>query len=90
MAFVCELQQWISLCKRLGDTNLVTLGLSVFGIALLIVVKEVIEPKLKTKFKFNVPLPIDILLVIGFTLFSRFMKLHDKNDVAIIGQIPTG
>ena len=85
-----KLQQWISICKRLGDTNLVTLGLSVFGIALLLVVKEVVEPRLKKKFKLNVPIPIDIMLVIGFTVFSHFMKLHDRNNVNIMGDIPRG
>lgn len=76
--------------KRLGETNLATLGLSIFGIALLMIVKEVVEPQIKKRFKVNAPIPIDILLVIGFTLFSWGMKLNLKYQVDIMGDIPTG
>ncbi|CAG2163251.1 unnamed protein product [Oppiella nova] len=81
---------WIGIAEQLVHTNLVTLGLSAFGIALLVFVKEYIEPKLKAKFKTNIPFPIDIMLVIGFTIFSWLMNLHTKYQVGIMGNIPKG
>ncbi|CAG2114065.1 unnamed protein product [Medioppia subpectinata] len=81
---------WIGIAKELPHTNLVTLGLSAFGIGLLIVVKEFIEPKIKKRFKTNIPFPIDIMLVIGFTIFSWLMNLHKNHNVGIMLDIPKG
>ncbi|XP_054163080.1 prestin-like isoform X2 [Oppia nitens] len=82
--------KWVAICEQLVHTNLVTLGLSIFGISLLVLVKEIIEPKIKKRFKTNIPFPIDILLVIGFTLFSWLMDLHKTQSVDIMGDIPKG
>ncbi|XP_052823905.1 sulfate transporter isoform X3 [Octopus bimaculoides] len=76
--------------SNIPDTNLVTLGVSASAIFILAVVKEHINNNPKIKPKLKMPVPIELIMVVLGTVTSYFLKLGDKHNVVIVGNIPTG
>ncbi|CAJ0961468.1 unnamed protein product, partial [Mesorhabditis belari] len=70
--------------------HLLTTCLSIFLIFSLFVLKNLIDPRLRSALRLTVPLPYDLTLMLLGTMFSRFFSLSDLYGVAIIGNIPTG
>ncbi len=70
-----------------SDSNWQTILLSAFCIIYLVIFKELINPWIKKKIKFD--FPSELVLVIMATLFSHFIKLKDYG-VKTIGTIPNG
>lgn len=57
-------------------------------VAILIVTKEFINPKVESKIK--VPIPIELIVVILGTLSSKFLNLNTNHTVKIVGYIAKG
>jgi sulfate/bicarbonate/oxalate exchanger SAT-1, putative (fragment) len=85
-----SLQSWLDLLQGISGTNIVTLLLAISVMLVLIVFKEIIEPALKTRFKINTAIPIDIFVLILGTFISYILKLHKMHSISIMGEIPTG
>ncbi|RWS04327.1 solute carrier family 26 member 10-like protein [Dinothrombium tinctorium] len=81
---------WINIGEEIKTTNLFTLSVSVVSIIILVLVKEVLEPKLRKKINCNIPFPIDLMVIVVVTTVSYFFKFNEKFKVDIMGKIPTG
>ncbi|KAK3595081.1 hypothetical protein CHS0354_043181 [Potamilus streckersoni] len=80
----------ISLAKSLGQTNIATVLLSIGVIIILIIVKDFVNPKLKSKFKINFPIPIDLIMVIVVTFISYMGQFENRFRVKVLGVVPRG
>lgn len=81
----------VDLCKKVPETNLVTLGLSCCSIVILVFFNEYVKPLVQKKFpNWKVPIPIE-LIVIGLGIVaSYFLDLEVNHDVHIVKTVPTG
>lgn len=75
---------------RIPQSNLYTLGLSVFGVAFLYVGKEYVSPLMNKHLPAKVPMPYELLLIIISTFISYCLNLNTYHDVPIVGKIPAG
>lgn len=75
---------------NLPETNAVTFIASLLCMLLLFVVKEYINNNPKIKPHLKMPVPIELIVVVLGTLISFFVKLEEKYDVKIVGDIPVG
>ncbi|CAJ0582207.1 unnamed protein product, partial [Mesorhabditis spiculigera] len=72
----------------LGKTNLVVLGVSVFGLVFLHLGREYVNPRVKKVSK--IPVPLELILVIIGVIVSWSLGLADNYDVKIVNKIPRG
>ncbi|KAH8875180.1 Chloride anion exchanger [Schistosoma japonicum] len=70
------------------ETNITTLLISLICIFIVWCFKHYINPKVSTKIHFTIPIEL-IVLVIG-TVFSKFYLLNQRYGVSIVGEIPVG
>ncbi|XP_063865117.1 prestin-like isoform X3 [Scylla paramamosain] len=68
--------------------NPAAMVISGLTIATLAFNNEVLKPWVRTKTK--IPVPIELLVVIGGTVASYFGHLNDNYNIRIVGEIPTG
>lgn len=69
-------------------TNLNSIIFSFFMILILFTFKEWIEPMLKKRNSF--PIPIDLLMVIFAILLSWLFKFNQTFDIQVVKHVPTG
>ncbi|GMT11334.1 hypothetical protein PFISCL1PPCAC_2631, partial [Pristionchus fissidentatus] len=74
--------------KEIPNTNLMALGISVFGIVFLSIGRDYVNPYVKRYSK--VPVPLELILVIIGTIFSVFMNLKKDYHIKIVDIIPRG
>ncbi|XP_013411867.1 solute carrier family 26 member 6-like [Lingula anatina] len=79
---------YIQFFPALPQTNLTALIMSAICILTLVLIKECINARFKSKMK--VPIPAELLVVIGGTLVCYFVKLDEVYDLVVVGDIPTG
>ncbi|XP_041702747.1 solute carrier family 26 member 6 [Coregonus clupeaformis] len=77
----------IDICRHLPQTNIAAVVVTLVALAVLIVVKEL---NIYYEKKMPVPIPIELLTIIGATLISYYCKLNSQYKVAVIGKIPRG
>ncbi|KAH9521111.1 hypothetical protein DERF_004787 [Dermatophagoides farinae] len=82
------IKTWIILAKHYDAINIHCLIFSIISIAILIVSKELLEPKLKNFTSF--PLPIDLILVITSIVLSWLFKFNHQFDIQVVKKVPTG
>ncbi|XP_052780463.1 prestin-like isoform X2 [Mya arenaria] len=75
---------------RLGDTNYVTVIISVICIAILYSVSRFINQNPKLKPKMFMPVPIELIVVVLGTVISYAIKLETAHNVPVVSDIPTG
>lgn len=73
-----------------GNINQYTAMLSACSILFLLIIKELIEPKLRKRYKWLTNLPSELMLMIFVILASWYWKFYEQLDIKIIGQVPTG
>lgn len=73
---------------RLPSANLLQILISVLCIATLVLVKKCINERFASRMKF--PIPVDIIVVIIFTLASHFGQLEEKFGVKVLKTVPKG
>lgn len=73
---------------NLPSVNLIQVLISILSLATLVLVKKCINERFSSKLK--VPIPIDIIIVVIFTLASHFGHLEQKFNVKILKTIPKG
>uniref|UniRef100_A0A915BYJ3 STAS domain-containing protein n=1 Tax=Parascaris univalens TaxID=6257 RepID=A0A915BYJ3_PARUN len=72
----------------LPQSNYVSIGLSIFGIAFLSIGRDYVNPWFKKRSP--VPLPLELILVIIATVFSVVMNLKTEYHVKVVDYIPQG
>ncbi|KAE9551632.1 hypothetical protein FO519_005160 [Halicephalobus sp. NKZ332] len=73
---------------NIHNTNLMTLGISVFGLILLYVGKEYINPMVKKRIV--IPIPFDLILIVIGIAFSSTFEIKKDYNVKIVNNIPRG
>ncbi|KAG5682407.1 hypothetical protein PVAND_011760 [Polypedilum vanderplanki] len=68
--------------------NVTSIILSTLTILLLLLNNEILKPILARKTK--IPIPIELFVVVGGTLFSKYIRLYENFNVILIGHIPLG
>lgn len=76
------------LVANVTKINTVTMSTAFLCIVLLIVSKQWIEPVVKRKYNF--PIPIELIVVVFGTLLSYLTNMKRDFGVATVGNIPTG
>ncbi|XP_064602435.1 prestin-like [Liolophura sinensis] len=79
---------YIAIFRDITKTNVADLLIAVISIIVLVLVKECINERFKSKMK--MPVPIDLIVVIIGTIISHFGRLSEVFGVTIVGQIPPG
>ncbi|GMR59614.1 hypothetical protein PMAYCL1PPCAC_29809 [Pristionchus mayeri] len=74
--------------KEIPNTNLMALGISVFGIVFLSIGRDYVNPFVKKYSK--IPVPLELILVIIGTVFSVVMNLKEDYHIKIVDIIPRG
>ncbi|KAM4022958.1 solute carrier family 26 member 6-like [Anomaloglossus baeobatrachus] len=77
----------VSLFRRIHQTNIGTLVVSLVALVFLFAVKEVNQ---RLHSKLCMPIPIELVVLIISTAVSYGMNLHENYGVGIVGNIPTG
>ena len=73
---------------QIPNTHLPTLYVSIGCMGFMLIMNEIVKPKVSKKCRF--PIPAELMTVIGFTIISYFMELGPKYGVAVVGNIPRG
>ena len=81
---------YIELFNQISHSNFTALGISAICCIILIIFKFYLTPKLQRKTGLNVPIPIELGLVIIGILVSTFCELQENTGIKIVGQIPSG
>lgn len=83
---------WISLGRNIMNAKIPTLIVSTVSIILLILAKEIGEPRLKKNFHSleKMPIPTDLFAIIVSTLISWYLQLGPNHGLEIMKSIPTG
>jgi high affinity sulfate transporter 1 len=79
---------YIEIFKSMSNVNAGSVVTSIVCIVILILVKDFINEKFKSKL--YMPIPIDLILVIFGTVISYFGNLKSNFDIPIVGSIPPG
>lgn len=86
--FFKVIRTWVAVLSNIHHTNPATLIVSVISILAVYLVKKFVNERYKAKLK--VPIPIDLLLVVGATVVSYFAGLHVNYGVSVVKDVPTG
>ncbi|ELT90545.1 hypothetical protein CAPTEDRAFT_72617, partial [Capitella teleta] len=78
----------IEVFKNIQHTNVASLLITLVCIAVLMVIKELINDRVKKYIK--VPIPAELIVVIFGTLVSYLADFNTRWDVKVIGTIPRG
>ncbi|XP_015784101.1 solute carrier family 26 member 10 [Tetranychus urticae] len=76
--------------KNILSTNLACLVISIITTVLMVSVKEFFDPWLKKRVKSNIPIPIELFILIIATTASWALDLNVRYGVPVIGVIPSG
>lgn len=82
------IKTYIELFKLLPEANQVAMLLSAITIIVLIFNNEWLKPRVAKKT--ILPIPIELIIVVGGTLLSKYTKMEDKWDIIPVGNIPVG
>uniref|UniRef100_A0A3B3ZS75 STAS domain-containing protein n=1 Tax=Periophthalmus magnuspinnatus TaxID=409849 RepID=A0A3B3ZS75_9GOBI len=77
----------VDICRRLPQTKIPELVVSLVALAVLIVVKEINGCYSK---KLPFPIPIELIVVIVATIITHFGGLTTLYDIDVVGEIPSG
>lgn len=71
-----------------GNVNGAAIIISTITIIIIVINNEVLKPKLAKKCL--IPVPIELIVVIGGTLVAKYLALSENYNIKSIGSIPTG
>ncbi|XP_024149908.1 solute carrier family 26 member 6 [Oryzias melastigma] len=77
----------VDICRLLPQTKVPELVVSLVALAVLIVVKEINACYSK---KLPMPIPIELIVVIGATTIAHFCGLREDYLLDVVGEIPSG
>ncbi|XP_017491295.1 PREDICTED: sulfate transporter-like, partial [Rhagoletis zephyria] len=82
------IKSWMIMFEHIKSANVNSLIFSAILISILLLFKEVIEPRLKKRH--SIPVPIDLLLVIFSILMSWLFKFNRNFSIQVVKSVPTG
>lgn len=78
----------VDLIPKLPELNPVTVGVSLSTLIFMIFMTEFVKPKMAKVCK--LPVPGELVAVVGTTIISRFFGFGETYGVRLVGEIPTG
>ena len=81
-------RSYVEIAHRITTVNVGELITAIICLAVLIILKEIINEKYKSKLK--APIPAELLVVILGTIISHFSKLNHNFEIRVVGDIPRG
>ncbi|XP_018303628.1 solute carrier family 26 member 10 isoform X2 [Mycetomoellerius zeteki] len=78
----------IDVCTEIKNSNIAAVTVSTVSIIILVVNNEYLKPRISKKY--SIPIPIELIAVVGGTLVSRYCDLPKIYDIETVGHIPTG
>lgn len=84
----CRLQTYIEIFNGISDVNQVAIILSVISIVILVFNNEFLKPRVAKLTK--VPIPIELIAVVGGVLLSTGMNMERAWEIVPVGHIPVG
>jgi solute carrier family 26 protein len=81
-------QTYIEIFNQLGRINIAAIVLSTGTIILLLVNNEILKPRVAKRTR--IPIPIELIVVVGGTLLSKYFVFDDNFNVILVGHIPLG
>ncbi|ESO82306.1 hypothetical protein LOTGIDRAFT_134793 [Lottia gigantea] len=75
---------------NLHTANMVTMTATIVAILALIAIKEGINNNRSLKNKLKIPVPIELLVIVGATALSFYLHLNREFNVEIVGEVPRG
>lgn len=81
-------QTYINIFSSLDTVNQVAILLSIITITLLLFNNEILKPRIAKRTK--LPIPIELIVVVGGVLLSRFLKMEETWNIIPVGHIPVG
>ena len=77
----------IEIFSNIDTTNMAILAIAIIAFIILFVGKLIND---QYSHKLPVPVPIEIIVVIGSTVISYFAEFDERWDVSVVGKIPVG
>lgn len=81
---------YVIVLQLIQGFNRYTALLSVIGMTFLLIMKEVVEPRLKRRYKSLKCLPSELILMSSLGFASWYWQFSSSYDISIVGHIPTG
>lgn len=81
-------QTYVELFNLIDTVNLVAILLSVITILVLVLNNEFFKPRLAQRTK--IPIPIELIVVVGGVLLSKYLRMEETWEVIPVGHIPLG
>ncbi|XP_026333752.1 solute carrier family 26 member 10 isoform X2 [Hyposmocoma kahamanoa] len=78
----------IEICKNLPKLNWAALIISFITCLVIALNNELLKPRVSKRSR--IPVPIELLAIVTGTLVSRFALLHERFQISLVGDIPTG
>ncbi|XP_039304503.1 sulfate transporter isoform X2 [Solenopsis invicta] len=78
----------IDIFKEIKNTNIAAAIVSIVSIIILVFSNEFLKPRASKKC--SIPIPIELIAVVGGTLVSRYCDLPKIYNIETVGHIPTG
>ncbi|XP_011873653.1 PREDICTED: solute carrier family 26 member 6-like isoform X2 [Vollenhovia emeryi] len=78
----------VDVFRELKNTNIAAAIVSTVSIAILVFNNEFLKPRVSKKC--SIPIPIELIAVVGGTLVSRYCDLPKIYNIETVGHIPTG
>jgi len=76
------------MAQHIRSANVNSVLFSFIMITILVLFKEMIEPRLKKRH--SLPIPIDLLLVVFSILMSWLFKFNHNFSIQVVKTVPTG
>lgn len=85
---ICVPQTYIEIFNSISNANQVAILLAIITITLLMFNNEVLKQRMSKLTK--VPIPIELVIVIGGVLLSKYLKMEETWQIIPVGHIPVG
>ncbi|KAK2165366.1 hypothetical protein LSH36_51g01015 [Paralvinella palmiformis] len=79
---------YYDVCRHLAETNVCTVVTAILALAVLVVLKNVINERYGSRM--IAPIPAELIVVTASTLICHYCGLHAKYGMKIVGPIPAG
>lgn len=85
---IFSLQTYIEIFNSITTVNQVAILLAAVTITILIFNNEFLKPRVSKKT--SVPIPIELIVVVGGTLLSKYLHMEEAWSIIPVGHIPVG
>ncbi|KAL0267185.1 UNVERIFIED_CONTAM: hypothetical protein PYX00_009534 [Menopon gallinae] len=81
---------YIEIFSKIKDSNYVAVLLSGSVILLLGLYNEFVKPLIQKKMKRNIPIPVELMIVVIGTVISTQFHLKEEHGIEVVDSVPTG